>query len=361
MKKQYTSKRLILLIICFYFNSITIKAQITEVISGLSSPYGLAIDQASNLYISESGTTNGNKISMMFLADQVPAVFDLFTTNLNTPTRLKIADNYLYVVETGSNQISRFNMLVAPPQMLPYITSGLTGPIGLDVQNNILYIGDYGSYAIRKINTNVIPFQTSVINQDLATDIVVDGEFFYYANPDYGKVYVNTLLNPSPIGGVIATGIVSPSSLLMHENVLYISDKNQGKIYRFNPDGASTESQEILTGLNQPQSMVVYNNYLYIAEMGANRIVKFDLSNLNTNTYEENFIVTIAPNPAQNKIHVQTQQDIKEIRVFNILGQQVRTTLISNSVEISDLDVGIYLIQIITKNNKVLVSKFIKN
>jgi hypothetical protein len=348
--------------ICLYFNANTITAQITEVVSGLSSPYGLAIDQASNLYISESGDTNGNKISMMFLADQTPVVFDLFTTNLNTPTRLKIADNYLYVVETGSSQISRFNMLVAPPQMLPYITSGLTGPIGLDVKSNNLFVGDYGSYAIKKINTNVTPFQTSLLDNDLATDIVVDGEFFYYTNPVYGKVYANTVLNPSPISGEIATGIVSPSSLLLHDNLLYISDKNQGKIYRIDPNGSSTKSQEIASGLNEPQSMVVYNNHLYIAEMGANRIVKFNLANLSNENFDDKFSINIAPNPTQKTLYIQTQKPIKDVYIYDLLGKSMKVVLNDNSsVDVSNLATGIYSIKIISDNDTTFATKFVKN
>jgi hypothetical protein len=361
MKKKYLNKHIILIMICHYFNANTITAQITEVISGLSSPYGLAIDQASNLYISESGDTNGNKISIMFLADQTPLVSDLFTTNLNTPTRLKIADNYLYVVETGSSQISRFNMLVAPPQMLPYITSGLTGPIGLDVKSNNLFVGDYGSYAIKKINTSVIPFQTSLLDNDLATDIVVDGEFFYYTNPIYGKVYANTVLNPSPIGGEIATGIVSPSSLLLHDNLLYISDKNQGKIYRIDPNGSSTKSQEIASGLNEPQSMVVYNNHLYIAEMGANRIVKINLSTLNTGAFENDLSLTIMPNPVLNTLTIDTAKKIKAMFVFDSVGKKLETVTVSkNTIEVSQLSSGLYFINLVDENNKTFSAKFIK-
>jgi sugar lactone lactonase YvrE len=347
--------------ICFYLNSITIKAQITEVVSGLSSPYGLAVDQASNLYISESGAVNGNKISFMFLADQVPQVFDLFTNNLDTPTRLKIADNYLYVVETGSSQISRFNMLVAPPQMLPYVTSGLTGPIGLDVKDNVLYVGDYGSYAIKKINTNVTPFQTSLLDNDLATDIVVDGAYFYFTNPDYGKVYVNTILNPSPIGTEIATGIVSPSSLLLHDNLLYIADKNQGKIYRIDPNGSSTKPLEIVSGLNQPQSMVVYNNHLYIAEMGANRIVKLNLSTLNTGAFENDLSLAIMPNPVQNTLTINTAKKIKAMFVFDSVGKKIETVTVSkNTVEVSQLSPGLYFINLVDEHNKTFSAKFIK-
>ena len=85
MKNIIKSKFLILSIICFYLITVKTSAQIVTVVSGLSNPYGLAVDQASHLYISQSGSTNGNKISFIVLNDVNPVLSDLFT-NLNTPT-----------------------------------------------------------------------------------------------------------------------------------------------------------------------------------------------------------------------------------------------------------------------------------
>lgn len=336
-------------------------SQIIEVASGLSNPFGLAVDQASNLFISESGNIDGNKISMMFLNDGSSDVFDLFTENLSTPTKLKIYDNNLYIVETGSNEISRFNMLTGPPQISTYIT-GLLTPKGLDIVNNDFIVGDYGNYAIKKINTSSTPFQSTTIANDLAYDIVVDGDIYYYANSDYGVVSLNSITNPNQISTVVVTSVEHPSSLLLHEGLLYISDSAEGKIYRINPNGGTTIPQLLVSGLNIPQSMVIFNNELYVAESGANRIIKLNLNTLSNNKASDGLIVEILPNPTQNLLNIELNNEIKEISICDLLGKKMVVKYKSDKViDVSNLPIGIYIIEIIDNYDKTYSSKFIKN
>lgn len=335
-------------------------SQIIEVASGLSSPFGLAVDQASNLFISESGNIDGNKISMMFLNDGSSDVFDLFTENLSTPTKLKIYDNNLYIVETGSNEISRFNMLTSPPQISTYIT-GLLTPKGLDIVNNDFIVGDYGNYAIKKINTSSTPFESTTIAYDLAYDIVIDGDIYYYANSDYGLVNLNSITNPDQVSTAVVTSIAHPSSLLLYEGLLYISDSIEGKIYRINPNGGTTMPQLLVSGLNMPQSMVVFNNELYIAESGANRIVKLNLNTLSNNEASDGLIVKILPNPTQNLLNIEMNNEIKKISIFDLLGKKMIVNYKSDKViDVSNLPIGIYNIEIIDNYDKIYSSKFIK-
>lgn len=341
-----------LLIILFFVTQA--HAQVVEVVAGLSNPNGLAVDTASNLYISET-----NKISFVFLNDAVPAVFDLFTNNVNNPTRLTIANNYLYVVETGSNEISRFNLLVGPPQLTPYVTAGLTSPRGIAVSNNDIVVGDYGSYAIRRINTAATPFQISLLDNDIATDIVIDGGIFYYSDPLYGSVKSNTIINPSPTSNTVVTDIPSPSSLLLHDGFLYISDGAEGKIYRFNTNGSSTTPQLIVSGLNNPQDMVVFNNELYIAESGANRIVKLNLNTLGNTEFVNSTSLTISPNPVPAVLSITTSETILEVSVYDVSGKEVSTTHSNNNVDVSKLENGIYMVKITTPK-EVVSQKFIK-
>ncbi|UPT69853.1 MAG: T9SS type A sorting domain-containing protein [Flavobacterium sp. JAD_PAG50586_2] len=343
-----------LLLILFF--AIQAHSQVVEVVAGLSNPYGLAVDTASNLYISET-----NKISFMYLNDGAPAVFDLFTNNVNNPTRLTIANNYLYVLETGSSEVSRFNLLVGPPQLIPYITTGLNSPSAIAVSNNDIVVGDYGTYAIKRINTAATPFQVSLLDNHLTTDIVIDGGIFYFADPFYGSVKSNTIVNPSPTSTTIVTDIPSPSSLLLHDGLLYISDGEEGKIYRINPNGSSTTAQLIVSGLNNPQGMVVFNNELYIAESGANRIVKLNLNTLENSPFENVTPLTISPNPAHNTLSIDTTDPINEISVYDVLGQNVFITPISaNSIDVSQLQNGIYIIKAYTSKGS-HTQKFIKN
>jgi hypothetical protein len=334
----------------------------TPVITARSTPFGLALGANHKLYIAESGTINGNKITEADLSASQPIVNPLFTTNLNRPTRLKwTADNYLYVTETGSSEISRANLSLASPPMQSYFSSGLVTPFGLDVKDGNLYIGDYGNYAIKRVNTSAAPFQITLLTNNLATDIVIDGDLFYYTNPDYGNVLSSSILNPSTISTQVVTGIAHPSSLLLNNGLLYISDSAAGKIYSINPYSNSTIPELILSGLNAPQSMIVYNNELYIAESSANRIVKINLNTLGNAEIENAIPIVIAPNPAQNILNIHTQETIKEVLVYDMLGKKVNTTQVSNNtLDVSNLAQGLYIIKVIGEKDKMFSSKFIK-
>ncbi|MBN8641208.1 MAG: T9SS type A sorting domain-containing protein [Flavobacteriales bacterium] len=352
-------KTIILLTLSAIFSITTsATAQITEVISGLAEPQGLAVDQVGNLYIAESAA---NKISVAFLNDQNPAAFDLFTSNLTTPTRLKIHNNYLYILETGSDEISRFNMLIAPPQMFSYITTGLLSPKGIDVVNGAVAVCIYGNYSIRKIDTSTLPFQMTVLTYELAKDIIVDGDLFYYANADYGYVGVNSFLNPITNSQILVSGIPHPSSLLLNEGTLFISDNIEGKLYKIDPYGSSTTPQLILTGLNNPQSMVVFNNDLYIAETGANRIVKVSLNSLLNTDFNHQFSVGLSPNPTQNSLTIKANEDIKEVSIFLSNGQKIlKQNYAFDNIDVSTFPSGLYIIKVVSASNESIVSKFIK-
>jgi sugar lactone lactonase YvrE len=363
MKKIIPIKVLNSFVLIFCTN--LINSQVTEVVSGLSKPYGLALENNGKLYIAESGTTNGNKISYVELYNPIPLVkYDLFTTNLNSPTRLKLNDDYLYATESSSNfgEISRAYIGgTTQTQMQSYYSLGLVTPIGMDINNGNLYIGDYGNYAIKKVNTSVSPFQTSLLTNNLATDIIVDGTLFYYTNPNYGNVLVYDLINPSPTPIDIVTGIAHPSSLLLHNNILYISDSSEGKIYRINPYGSSTIPELIVSGLNEPQSMVIYNDELYVAESNANRIVKINLTTLGNVDFENSFSIIISPNPVQNIINIQSEETIKKFSIYDVLGKKINVNHFSNkSFDISNLARGMYLINIELENGKIFKSKIMK-
>lgn len=345
------------LLLISYFSVFKLSSQVNVVVTGLSSPYGLALDSASNLYISE---TTANKISFVHLADQQPTISDLFTSGLNKPARLKIFNNYLYVTESESSEISRYNMLAAPPQMLPYISSGLTFPVGLEVINSEIWVGDYGSYAIRKINITTLPFQSSVVTQDLATDIVIDDDIYYYANPDYGLVNSNSIQNPSPQSTNILSS-TSPSSLMIHNNFLYVADQTEGKIYRLNLLQSTNFPQTIMSGLDNPHGMIIYNNELYVAETGAGQIVKMNLNNLQNQSFENQNSLLLDSNPVKDWLYINAHILVDEITIYDLIGKKVRQAKpVGSSLDISELTSGIYLLKAVDKFGKEMNSKFLK-
>jgi hypothetical protein len=66
--------------------------------------------------------------------------------------------------------------------------------------------------------------------------------------------------------------------------------------------------------------------------------------------------VSVYPNPATDFISVSNDELAKNVIVFNVLGRKLRSFDIQKGeqYEISDLPNGLYLVQVMGKNNKVL-------
>ena len=69
--------------------------------------------------------------------------------------------------------------------------------------------------------------------------------------------------------------------------------------------------------------------------------------------------ISIFPNPATEYIKLNDDDAVKNIFVSNMLGRKMRTfdVIKGERYEIADLPNGLYLIQIIGKNNKVLATQ----
>ncbi len=69
--------------------------------------------------------------------------------------------------------------------------------------------------------------------------------------------------------------------------------------------------------------------------------------------------VSVFPNPASDFITVTNDDVVKNIFVFNMVGRKIKTFDIvkGERYEITDLPDGLYVIQLISRNNKVMTSQ----
>lgn len=67
---------------------------------------------------------------------------------------------------------------------------------------------------------------------------------------------------------------------------------------------------------------------------------------------ESTMELTIYPNPATDKINISSNQEIASVLLFDINGQLIKQTT-SNSITVSELNPGIYLVQVTTPNGVV--------
>jgi hypothetical protein len=69
--------------------------------------------------------------------------------------------------------------------------------------------------------------------------------------------------------------------------------------------------------------------------------------------------VSVFPNPAAEYITVNNEDVVRSIYVFNLVGRKMRTFEVEKGerYEIGDLPNGLYMVQLIGKNNKVLTTQ----
>jgi PKD repeat protein len=69
----------------------------------------------------------------------------------------------------------------------------------------------------------------------------------------------------------------------------------------------------------------------------------------------------ISPNPTQNILNIKTEENIMEISVYDMFGKKViLNQVLNNSLDVSNLAQGIYIIKVTSENDKTFSSKFIK-
>lgn len=99
------------------------------------------------------------------------------------------------------------------------------------------------------------------------------------------------------------------------------------------------------------------NNYLNQTEIFTENVVLA----INDENKVDNFKILISPIPVLNILDIQTREIIKEVSVYNLLGKKVTVNQVStNSIDVSNLAQGIYIIKVISENDKTFSSKFIK-
>jgi hypothetical protein len=70
--------------------------------------------------------------------------------------------------------------------------------------------------------------------------------------------------------------------------------------------------------------------------------------------------VSIYPNPATSVLHIEMTQSIKQVTIYSMLGKAIVSTQ-SNTVDVSGLSNGLFLIKIEDENGSVLTERFLKN
>jgi hypothetical protein len=70
--------------------------------------------------------------------------------------------------------------------------------------------------------------------------------------------------------------------------------------------------------------------------------------------------VKVYPNPASGHVSIQSAE-ATEVKVYNTLGQCVKTAQNTNEISLEGLPQGVYLLRVTTKDGSVFSDKVVKN
>ena len=326
-------------------------------------PAGLAVDLNGNVYVADANNYKIRKITSDGFVSTLAGSGIKGSANgqgslasFNLPVRLAVdASGYVYVSDKNNNKIRK----ITPNGTVSTLAGSgdfgdddglgtvatFYGPNGivLDADGNI-FVADGGNNKIRKI---------------LPSGMVTT----FAGNLNRG--------NNDGLGTAARFNIPSDITIDGNGN-FYITDAINNKIRKITPDGkvstlagsgsfGKSDGEGSLATFYLPDGLVIdMSNNLYLTD-GSNKIRKITIG-LNTGIGDENIIsqISLYPNPAQNSLQISSSISLTTYEIESIAGNRVQKgTLTNNSVNITLLPAGLYILKIPTEKG-VSVLKFVK-
>ena len=243
--------------------------------SGYSTPKGVAVDAAGNVYVADATAVFVNSPGPSPYAG---SIYKLTTggtrTTLGGPFAYPVAvavdgAGNVYVADSNAAAVGK----IPPVGTQTTIGSGFSDPVGVAVDGaGNVYVADMGNVAVYKITPGGA--QTTVGNGfSQPASVAVDGAGnVYVADPGVPAVYKIT---PSGTQTTVSSGISKPEAVAVDAaGSVYIFDQNSGTVYEVTPGG--TEST-VATGFGGQAGMAVdAAGNLYVADTSNVRVVKID-------------------------------------------------------------------------------------
>ena len=69
--------------------------------------------------------------------------------------------------------------------------------------------------------------------------------------------------------------------------------------------------------------------------------------------------LNVYPNPVNDKLYIETKVEIEEVVVYDVYGRQQTTDYGQQTIDVSNLNSGVYFVKVVTENGEV-VKRFVK-
>ena len=346
----------------------------------LSTPTGVAIDAAGNVYIADYHNQRIRKVSpsgiiSTFAGNGIQGYSGdgsaATAAELSYPNGVAIdAAGNLYIADRSNNRIRKVNTsgiisTFAGNGAAGYSGDGssatvaeLNNPYGVatDAAGNV-YIADYFNNCIRKVNTSGI-ISTIAGNGIGNGSNIGDG-----GTATAAELYYPTGVTTDAAGNVYIADVANQRIRKVNTSGVISTIAGNGTA-GYSGDGSSATAAELYYPVGVATDAV---GNIYIADEDNNRIRKLTVATGVTENNFSNENVAIYPNPANTVINlsftIQGSTQNAVINVLDIVGKSIMQTEVSNGktfpINVSSLSAGIYFVKI-TTDKATQTIKFVK-
>lgn len=212
------------------------------------------------------------------------------STNLNTPRRMYIVDNHVYIVsEDGDSLTVIDNTVPATPTILATLidSTNLNGAHDVFVAGKYAYVACTAgnSLTLIDISTPSVPVFKSKITMSGAFAVYVVGVHAYVVDKAGSRLVIFDIHNPSLLtqDGVLAdvTNFGNPTDVFVAGRYAYITGESTDSlsIVDINDDENPTEVGTIISSstMNSPQGLSVVGNHAYVVSNESDSLAIIDV------------------------------------------------------------------------------------
>jgi len=222
------------------------------------------------------------------------------------------------------------------------------------------------SYSDTKMETIILSYSNDSIKQ---IDV-------FPINTDYSYLFDNNFVYFS--AGENSEKIIKWNSATLEEEVIYtnpdfyikklfVLSNNEIIFFEGNNDNIkmlTVNTGKVETIYNNIFSSFSYNQYLKKALfVGSTSIVEMTIAD-GIISFSDVPFIKLYPNPATDKITIESNYVNNKIEIYNNLGQNVYScysTDLTSEINVSEYPTGIYFVKLSDQNGKMITTKFIKN
>ena len=313
----------------------------TTFVSGLANPNGLAFDSNGNLFVVEYSGASIHKY------DPTGVLLESFAVGAFPSGLIKAfnSDDMIFTL-TSNSSINSLSASGAVSEI--YQGAPLNTPVGLAYDDfGSLYAGNYVGREIYKVFQGGTEFVATVPDGG-------NNSFLAFITFGNGQLW----------GTIFFTG---------------------HKIYSINPDGVddvtlfagstqgSDDGELFIAKFDSPSGLFFKNdeNALYISEFTADGNVRKIDNILSVGDFSSEINFTIYPNPTQNTLElsgtIQNAFEETKVSIYDYSGRLIKTvdkslnnTNFNISMDVSELNSGMYLIEVQLENGVSIAKTFIK-